>query len=88
MADAVVLEPAVDDLLRVAIAAHLARYKGLSRVHTGSDLQVFLRWCTEHELEPLRVRRSDVELFARWLEETRRLKPSTWTTTLPIHAQF
>jgi hypothetical protein len=37
MADVVVLEPAVDDLLRVAIAAHLARYKGLSRVHTGES---------------------------------------------------
>jgi hypothetical protein len=42
MADVAVLQPAADDLLRVAIAAHLARYKGLSRVHTRSDLQLFL----------------------------------------------
>jgi integrase/recombinase XerD len=84
MADVVVLQPAADDLLRVAIAAHLARYKGLSRVHTRSDLQVFLRWCAEHELEPLRVRRSDVELFVRWLEEIRRFKPSTVARRLSV----
>lgn len=89
MADAVVPQPAADDLLRVAIAAHLARYKGLSRVHTGSDLRVFLRWCAEHELKPLRVRRSDVELFVRWLEEIGRFKPATVaragrTTTQPL----
>jgi site-specific recombinase XerD len=88
MADVVVLQPAVDDLLRVAIAAHLARYKGLSRVHTGSDLQVFLRWCTEHELEPLRARRSDIELFLRWLEEIRRFKPSTVARRLSVVTCF
>jgi integrase/recombinase XerD len=65
------------DLLRVAIAAHLARYKGLSRAHPSSDLQVFLRWCAEHQLDPLSVRRVDVELFVRWLEEIRRFTPST-----------
>jgi site-specific recombinase XerD len=88
MADVVVLQPAADDLLRVAIAAHLARYKSLSRVHTRSDLQVFLRWCAEHELEPLRVRRSDVELFVRWLEEIRRFKPSTVARRLSVVTCF
>jgi integrase/recombinase XerD len=88
VADVVVLQPAADDLLRVAIAAHLARYKGLSRVHTGSDLQVFLRWCAEHELEPLQVRRSDVELFVRWLEEIRRFKPSTVARRLSVVTCF
>jgi len=34
MADSVVPHGVSDDLLRVAIAAHLARYKGLSRAHT------------------------------------------------------
>jgi integrase/recombinase XerD len=67
MADAVVVQAVSDDLLRVAIAAHLARYKGLSRAHTDSDLKVFLRWCTEHHLDPLGVRRADVEMFVPWL---------------------
>jgi hypothetical protein len=65
MADSVAPEPVSVDLLRVKMAAHLARYKGLSRAHTSSDLLVFLRWCTDHQLDPLRVRRADVELFVR-----------------------
>src|SRR5258705_2349728 len=88
MADVVVLQPAADDLLPVAIAAHLARYKGLSRVHTRSDLQVFLRWCAEHEPEPLRVPRSDAALFRRWLEEIRRFKPSTVPRRLSVVTCF
>ena len=43
MADSVVLQVVSDDLLRVAVAAYLSRYKGLSRAHTASDLQVFRR---------------------------------------------
>jgi hypothetical protein len=33
--------PVSGDLLRVAVAACLARYKGLFRYHTESDLRVF-----------------------------------------------
>jgi integrase/recombinase XerD len=83
-----VLDGVSDDLLRVAIAAHLARYKGLSRAHTSSDLRVFLRWCAEHHLDPLRVRRADVELFVRWLEEIRRFKPSTVSRRLSVVTCF
>jgi hypothetical protein len=75
MTDSVVLHGAPDELLRVAVAAHLARYKGLSRAHTSSDLQGFLHWCYDRDLQPLRARRADVELFVRWLEVVRRFKP-------------
>jgi hypothetical protein len=51
IADSAALQGVSDDLLRVAIASHLARYKGLSRAHTNSDLQVYLRWCAEHGLD-------------------------------------
>jgi integrase/recombinase XerD len=88
MADPVALHSPSDDLLRVAIAAHLARYKGLSRAHTSSDLQVFLRWCADHQLEPLAVRRADVEMFVRWLEEIRRFKPSTVSRRLSVVTCF
>jgi site-specific recombinase XerD len=88
MADSVALHSVSDDLLRVAIAAHLARYKGLSRAHTSSDLQVFLRWCAEHQLDPLRVRRVDVELFVRWLEEICRFKSSTVLRRLSVVTCF
>src|SRR3954471_25031085 len=88
MADSVALQGVSDDLLRVAIAAHLARYKGLSRAHTDSDLRVFLRWCAEHHLDPLTVRRVDVELFVRWLEEIRRFKPPTVSRRLSVGTCF
>jgi len=77
MTASVQLQSGSSDLLRVAVAAYLARYKGESRVHTESDLQVFLRWCTERDIDPLAIRRVDVELFVRWLQELRRFKPST-----------
>ena len=32
------------NVLRMAIAAHLARFKGQSRVHTESDLRAYLLW--------------------------------------------
>jgi site-specific recombinase XerD len=88
MADSVAVHPVPDDLLRVAVAAYLSRYKGLSRAHTSSDLLVFLRWCQQHELDPLGLRRSDVELFVRWLEEVRRFKPSTVSRRLSVVTCF
>jgi integrase/recombinase XerD len=88
MADSVVLQVVSDDLLRVAVAAYLSRYKGLSRAHTASDLQVFLRWCADHQLDPLAMRRADVELFVRWLEEVRRFKPSTVSRRLSVVTCF
>ena len=78
----------VPDLLRVAVAAYLAGYQGQSRIHTESDLNVFLRWCRERDLDPLGVRRADVELFVRWLQETCRFKPSTVSRRLSVVTCF
>src|SRR4051812_26156657 len=66
-----------DPMLRLAVAAHLARYKGESRTHTASDLNSYLRWCLEQDVMPLQAQRGHVELYLRWLQEVRRLKPST-----------
>jgi site-specific recombinase XerD len=63
--------------LRVAAAAYLARYRGLSRDHTASDLRVFLVWCAERDLDPLAAQRAHLELYVRWCQEVRRFKPST-----------
>ena len=63
--------------LRVAAAAYLARYRGLCRDHTGSDLRVFLVWCAERDLDPLAAQRAHLELSVRWCQEVRRFKPST-----------
>jgi len=63
--------------LRMAALAYLARFKGQSRAHTESDLRAYLSWCAERNLDPLSARRPHVELYLRWLQEVRRLKPST-----------
>ncbi len=63
--------------LALALAAYLARFNGLSRDHTRSDLRVFLGWCSEHNVVPLQARRNHLELYVRWMQEVRRYKPST-----------
>jgi site-specific recombinase XerD len=77
-----------DALLRIALAAHLARYKGTSRTHVESDLQVFLRWCDQVEVDVLAARRVDIELFVRWLQEVRRFRPSTVSRRLSVVVTF
>ena len=52
-------------VLRAAVAAYLGRYRGLTRQHSESDLRVFLRWCTDHELDPLAAVRVDIERYIR-----------------------
>ena len=75
-------------VLRAAVAAHLARYKGTSRTHTDADLRTFLAWCTAHDVDPLHARRLDIELYVRWLQETRRLQPSTVSRRLSVVIGF
>lgn len=76
------------DVLRLATLAYLARYKGDSRMHTESDLRIYLTWCTERHLEPLAVRRAHVEMYVRWLQEVRRFRPSTVFRRLSVVAGF
>ena len=66
-----------DPMLRLAVAAHPARYKAQSRAHTASDLNLYLRWCLEKDLRPLQAQRAHVELYLRWLQAVQRLRPST-----------
>ena len=46
-----------DRALRAAVAAYLGRYCQ-SRLHTGSDLKIYLAWCAGLDLDPLRAGRS------------------------------
>jgi len=64
-------------ILRAAVSAYLGRYRGQTRLHTESDLQVFLRWCTDQDLDPLAAVRADIERYVRWLQDVRRYQPST-----------
>jgi hypothetical protein len=66
-----------DRVLRAAVAAYLVRYRGESRMHTGSDLNVLLTWCAGQDLDPLKVGRAEIEGYVRWLQEVRRYQPST-----------
>jgi len=70
------------------VSAYLARFKGVSREHTCSDLNTFVIWCTERGIEPLAAQRTDLELFVRWMQETRRFKPSTVARRTSVVAGF
>lgn len=84
-----VLDAAVDGReLRTAVAAYLSRFKGLSRTHADSDRRAYLNWCSERRLYPLAASRPQVELYVRWMQEVRRLKPSTTSRRVSIVAGF
>jgi hypothetical protein len=76
------------DQLRLAVAAYLARFKGSSREHTESDLRCYLAWCAGRTLDPLAVQRPHLELYIRWMQETRRFKPSTISRRFSVTAGF
>ncbi|WNB84334.1 tyrosine-type recombinase/integrase [Cellulomonas sp. ATA003] len=76
------------DPLRLAVAGYLARYRGETRRHAESDLRAYLMWCAERGLEPLAARRPHVELYVRWMQETRRYAASTVSRRMSIVAGF
>jgi len=75
-------------VLRAAVAAYLGRYRGQSRLHTGSDLKIYLTWCTDQDLDPLLVGRVDIERYVRWLQEIRYYQPSTVSRLLSVVVGF
>jgi site-specific recombinase XerD len=70
------------------VSAYLARFKDSSREHTESDLRCYLTWCTERGLDPLAAQRPHLELYVRWMQETRRFKPSTISRRFSVTAGF
>jgi integrase len=74
--------------LHLAIAAYLARFKSTSRTHAESDLRAYLGWCADRGLDPLAASRPQIELYVRWMQEVRRLKPSTVSRRMSIVAGF
>jgi integrase/recombinase XerD len=75
-------------MIRLAMAAYLARFKGQSRVHTESDLRGYLDWCQQRSLDPLVASRPHLELYLRWLQEVRRFKPSTVSRRMSVATGF
>jgi integrase/recombinase XerD len=80
--------PALHLVLRAAVSAYLGRYRGETRLHTESDLRVFLRWCTDQDLDPLAAVRADIERYVRWLQDVRRYQPSTVSRRLSVVVGF
>ncbi|MBM0236787.1 site-specific integrase [Micromonospora sp. ATA32] len=70
------------------MSAYLGRYRGDSRLHTESDLRVFLTWCTDQDLDPLSAARVDIERYVRWLQDVRRFQPSTVSRRLSVVVGF
>ncbi len=75
-------------LLAAAAAAYLGRYRGQSRMHTDSDLKVFLRWSADQRLDPLQAARVDIERYVRWLQDVRCYQPSTVSRRLSVVIGF
>ena len=76
------------DQPRLAVTAYLARFKGSSREHTESDLRCYHTWCAERDLDPLAAQRLHLELYIRWMQETRRFRPSTISRRFSVTARF
>jgi integrase/recombinase XerD len=69
--------PAVPDVVftdheRLAPAGFLAGYRGLTRDAYALDLRQFVAWCERQGLKLFSARRTDIELYARGLEEAGR----------------
>src|SRR5882762_2703181 len=75
-------------LLSAAVSAYLGRYRGESRMHTESDLNVFLRWCADQSVDPLSAVRVDIERYVRWLQDVRWYQPSTVSRRLSVVVGF
>ena len=52
----------LESCLALAAVGHLSRYRGMSRAHTESDLQVFFNRCQDRHLGPRIAQRNDLEL--------------------------
>jgi hypothetical protein len=75
-------------VLRAAVSAYLGRYRGETRLHTESDLRVFLGWCVNQNLDPLAAVWVDIERYLRWLQDERRYQPSTVSRRLSVVVGF
>lgn len=67
----------LDDATRARFG-FLAGYRGSTRSAYHLDLEQFVGWCRMNRLDLLRdVTRTHIEVYGRWQEEVRGLKPST-----------
>jgi hypothetical protein len=60
--------------VRQTIAGFLAGYGNTTREAYSLDLRQWLGWCATHDLRVFEVKRADIELFARGLEQEGRAR--------------
>ncbi len=71
----------------MAVGGFLAGYAGATRTSYATDLRIFAAWCRQADLGLFTVRRSHLELFGRWMEESGRMR-STVARRLSTLASF
>ena len=71
----------------IAVGGFLAGYGGTTSTSYATDLRIFATWCRQADLSLLTVKRSHLELFGRWMEETGRMR-STVARCLSTLASF
>ena len=71
----------------MAVGGFLAGYAGATCTSYATDLRIFATWCRQADLNLLTVKRSHLELFGRWMEETDRMR-STVARRLSTLASF
>ena len=81
------IQPAFTDAERLALAGFLAGYRGLTREAYTLDLRQFTAWCRARSLPLFKVRRADIQSFARDLEARGRAR-ATVTRRLSTIAGF
>lgn len=71
-----------------ATKGFLARYSGDSKVTFEADLRICFTWMLENDIIPMLATRTDLELFARHLEEDRHNKPASVKRRLETIKRF
>ena len=54
--------------VQLALGGFLAGYSGNTRLAYQQDLRLYVGWCHRQQVQLFDVRRTHIELFARWLE--------------------
>lgn len=78
----------MDNKLQSAYDGFLSRYGGYTKKLYSSDLRIFFSWCADNDIIPLEAKRSDIELFGRYLEHERGNKPSSVSRRLSCIRMF
>src|SRR5688572_370803 len=70
----VLYDPRTADPEVIALSGFLAGYGGRTREAYALDLRLFFTWCGERRLRLFDIHRTDIELYARQLEECGRAR--------------